>query len=108
MGTISDLIRAPAANGLDLCTGMDFNIGVSGGTTQFVFSHTGAAFDAGLGGFAIELDGVTAEKRCFFNQRYVHPPAGQGVGGGQTGHPGADDDDMLAIKVQRFSPWAHE
>jgi hypothetical protein len=83
---------------------MDFNIGVSGGPTQFVFSHTGAALDAGLGGFAIELNGVATEKGRFLKQRYVNPPAGQRVGGRQPRHAGTDDGDVPVIKVQGFSP----
>ena len=83
---------------------MDPNIGVSGDTTQFVFSQTSAAFDAGIGGLAVELNGVAAEKGCFLKKRYVHPPTGQRVGGRQPGHAGTDDGDVRVIKVQEFSP----
>jgi hypothetical protein len=75
MDAIIDLAGVPAANGFDLCTGMDLDIGVPGGTQQPVFSHACTAFDAGIGGFAVELDGVAAEKRAFSQSAKHEPPS---------------------------------
>ena len=104
MGSISNPIGRGAADGFDLCAGIDGHMGVSGGTQQTVFGYAGTAFDAGIRGLAIELDGMTAEKRCLFNQRYLCAPGGQRVDCRQTGHAGADDNDVFVFEVQKRSP----
>jgi hypothetical protein len=66
MDSICDVKRSIAVNALDIGAEMDRNTAVACGAHQLLFGHAGTAFDAGIRGFAIELNGVPAEKRRFF------------------------------------------
>ena len=98
------LVGLLTGHGFDARPGIHVNVGLGGGALQRLLSHAGAALDAAIGGLAVQLDGVAAEKGRFFEQRNPHPPTGKGVGDRQSGHTGTDHGDVLLGSVHVVSP----